>query len=142
MRHLFTALLLASSGAVLAQPPPAPDTPSEQPALQAAPEVPVAAPRAAGPKPQEEGTTIVGERESPIGLFITPWRNASAEQDIDRPARLLQEELLPIDEQVFVRQVEYYEALSGALRRKNVVTPQVGGSAAPAPATTSPAVAP
>lgn len=136
MRHLFPSLLLALSWTAQAQPPPAPDTPSEQPALQAAPEAPVATVSptpAPGPKPQEEGTTIVGERESPIGLFITPWRNAFAEKDIDRPARLLQEELLPIDEKVFVRQVEYYEALSGALKRKNVITPAVA-PVAPAPA--------
>ena len=59
------------------------------------------------------------------GLFITPWHNASAEDDIDRPARLLQEELMPIDEDVFVRQVEYNEALTGALKSRTAVTPAV-----------------
>ncbi len=70
------------------------------------------------------GTTIIGERESPIGLYITPWRESRAEQDMDRPARLLQEKLVPIDEVVFVRQIEYYNALSQALEQKGVVTPQ------------------
>ena len=70
------------------------------------------------------GTTIIGERESPIGLYITPWRESRPEQDLDRPARLLQEKLVPIDEVVFVRQIEYYNALSNALEEKGIVTPQ------------------
>lgn len=73
----------------------------------------------------DAGTTIVGERESPIGLYITPWRNAYAEQDIDRPARLLRVDMTPIDRDVFTRQVEYYEALTDAA---------AGKRAAPAPA--------
>lgn len=69
------------------------------------------------------GTTIVGERESPIGLYIMPWRDARPEEGMDRPARLLQEKLLPLDEEVFVRQIEYYNALSEALKQKGAVTP-------------------
>jgi hypothetical protein len=42
---------------------------------------------------------------------------------MDRPARLLQEKLLPVDEQVFIRQIEYHNALSGALKQKGLVTP-------------------
>lgn len=66
----------------------------------------------------DAGTTIVGERESPIGLYITPWRNARAEQDIDRPARLLQVDMSPVDRDVFARQVEYHRALTDASRAK------------------------
>lgn len=69
------------------------------------------------------GTTIVGERESPIGLYIMPWRDARPEEGMDRPARLLQEKLLPLDEEVFVRQIEYHNALSQALKQKGAVTP-------------------
>lgn len=69
----------------------------------------------------DAGTTIVGERESPIGLYITPWRNAYAEQDIDRAARLLQVDMTPIDRDVFARQVEYHKALTAAAEAK--VTP-------------------
>lgn len=115
MRALFPFLVLALSApaaaqdempAIGGQPPPAQETPAQP---------------SKGPG---IGTTIVGERESPIGLYITPWRNAYAEADIDRPARLLQEPLLPIDEDVFLRQVEYHRALSGALEAKGVNTPQ------------------
>jgi hypothetical protein len=58
------------------------------------------------------GTTIVGERESPIGLYIMPWRNSGPEQGIDRPARLLDEEPLPLDPGTFRRQLDYYSALT------------------------------
>ncbi|QHS09224.1 hypothetical protein [Sinimarinibacterium sp. NLF-5-8] len=71
-----------------------------------------------------DGTTIIGEQESPIGLYITPWRDAQPEQGIDRPARLLQEQLLPIDQPVFVRQIEYHKTLSASLKARGKVTPQ------------------
>ena len=139
MTRSLLALLLALPLTALAQPPAPAGTPDEQPALSGdvtapASEQPAlksgvapipAAPAAKPRKAPEMGTTIVGERESPIGLFITPWRNAFAEKDIDRPARLLQEELLPMDEDVFIRQIEYYDALAGALKQKNAVTPPV-----------------
>ena len=101
------------------------DVPAEQPAVGAGDDQPAVETVTAPPKKPEVGTTLVGERESPIGLYLTPWKNSYAEKDIDRPARLLQEDLLPIDEDVFVRNLEYYEALSGALKSKNAVTPPV-----------------
>lgn len=73
--------------------------------------------------PSGGGTTIIGERESPIGLFITPWKESTAEEGMDRPARLLEEKLGVLDKTVFVRQIEYHKALSEALEAKGVVTP-------------------
>lgn len=83
-----------------------------------------AAPKSKAPAPvdkdapiaTDEGTTIVGDQESPIGLYITPWKDEYAERGLDRPARLLDESLLPIDPASFRRQIEYYETLS-AFRR-------------------------
>ncbi len=80
-------------------------------------------PSTSRPASADAGTTIIGERESPIGLYIMPWRDSLPEADMDRPARLLQESMQPLDEQVFVRRIEYHNALSGALKRKGVVTP-------------------
>lgn len=118
---LLLSLLPATAHAQpLAAPTPLPPPGAEQPAL---------GPGSAGREDlrSDSGTTIVGERESPIGLYITPWRNAYAEQDIDRPARLLQVDVSPLDRDVFARQVEYYSALSEA---REGATP----AAAPAPA--------
>lgn len=72
----------------------------------------------------DPGTTVVGERESPIGLYITPWLDSTAERDIDRPARLLEERIEMLDETVFLRQVDYYDALNKARERKNAETPR------------------
>lgn len=86
---------------------PNPQKPGDEgPAVQVAP-----APGEAG---GTTGSNIIGERESPIGLYITPWRDAYAEQDIGRPARLLQVDMSPIDRDVFARQVEYHKALTAA----------------------------
>ena len=110
--RILASILIAVCGAAYAQ--------DEMPAVGGQPSA--AAPRPGDKQPQM-GITVQIEKESPIGLYITPWRNATAEKDIDRPARLLQEQMLPIDEDVFVRQVEYYDALSGALKTKGQVTP-------------------
>lgn len=66
-----------------------------------------------------EGTTVVGDRESPIGLYITPWRNEVPEAALDRPARFLEEQLLPIDADVFRRQLEYYNTITAHLRARS-----------------------
>ena len=71
------------------------------------------------------GTVIIGDRESPIGLYIMPWRDSSAAADMDRPARLVKASLLPIDRPVFLRELKYHRALTGALAERNQVTPDV-----------------
>ncbi|MDM4768734.1 hypothetical protein [Solimonas sp. SE-A11] len=38
----------------------------------------------AQPPAPEAGTTIVGEQESAVGLFLTPWQDERA-SDVDRP---------------------------------------------------------
>lgn len=70
-------------------------------------------------KTDNDGTTVVGDRESPIGLYITPWRNDAPEAEMDRPARFLEEELLPIDADVFRRQIEYYNTITSHLGNRN-----------------------
>jgi hypothetical protein len=123
VRTLFLLVVLAISAPALAQTKakskasaaaaasaPADD---DQPALDTT---------AKSKAPAESGglgtTVITGEGESPLGLYLTPWRDSKPEKDIDRPARLLQEDMRPIDKDVFERQVEYYDALSGAAKRK------------------------
>ena len=69
------------------------------------------------------GTTVVGERETPIGLYIMPWRQSEAQGGLDRPARLLDEELRPLDPEVFRRQVEYHRALTEHLQKTGRATP-------------------
>jgi hypothetical protein len=96
-----------------------PALPDEQPAVNTAP-APQPSPQQA---PAPAGMTIIGEQESPIGLYIMPWRNSAAAGGLDRPARLLEEALLPLDPEVFRRQVEYHRALTRHLEKSGRATP-------------------
>ena len=102
---LLLALSLLSAGTALAQ---GAKTPDESPAV----------------KTDQDGTTVVGDRESPIGLYITPWRNDAPEAELDRPARFLEEQLLPIDADVFRRQIEYYNTITDHQRTRAVAAPK------------------
>ncbi len=70
-----------------------------------------AASKDAQPGDEGAGTTIIGDRESPIGLYLTPWKNEYATRGMDRPAQIVQEQMAPIDPQVFKRQNTYYDTI-------------------------------
>lgn len=123
IRCCALALLLPLSLAYAQDEMPAVASPATSAPAAAPAEQPAAATPAAETSPEGIGTTIIGERESPIGLYITPWHETGAEKDIDRPARLLQEKLLPIDKTVFQRQIDYYGALDAELKKKGLSTP-------------------
>jgi hypothetical protein len=109
-RRILLALCLGMAFAAQAQ--------DEQPAIDTGTDTLLPAPAAA------PGTAVNEQEESPIGLYIMLWRNAAADQDADRPARLLRELLLPVDEDVFVRRVAYHQSLSRALAERRQVTPE------------------
>jgi len=96
-----------------------PASPRQAPAPAAAP-VTNAPGSAAAPIPADatSGTTIVGDQESPIGLYITPWKDDYAERGLDRPARLVDEAMEPIDPATFRRQIEYYETITAFRKRQ------------------------
>ena len=98
-----------------------PALPDDVPAVST--EMPEPAPAPGTVTPPAGGTTVIGEQEAPIGLYIMPWRQSSAERGLDRPARLLDEALLPLDPEVFRRQVEYHRALTDHLRQTGRATP-------------------
>jgi hypothetical protein len=52
----------------------------------------------------EGGTTIVGEQDSDVGLYLTPWKEEHAD-NIDPPPSLLDEPPQPLDAHNFARQV-------------------------------------
>ena len=73
--------------------------------------------------PAPTGAATTGQQETPLGLYIIPWRNADAKGGTGRPARLLDEALRPHDAEVFGREVEYYRALSEHLEKTGKLTP-------------------
>lgn len=119
-RLLTAALLLAALGlqaqdeAPIAK-PSIPVPASARPAPAAPAPGSVAAPI---PADATSGTTIVGDQESPIGLYITPWKDDYAERGLDRPARLVDEAMEPIDPATFRRQIEYYETITAFRKRQ------------------------
>ena len=59
-----------------------------------------------------EGATITGSQELPKALHIVPWKSAEAGDLAGRPLNSLIDEILaPIDRDVFLRELEYYEAV-------------------------------
>jgi hypothetical protein len=58
------------------------------------------------------GTTLIGDRETPLGLYLTPWKNEYAERGMDRPPQNFQEPLAPVDPKVFNRQLDYYDVIT------------------------------
>ena len=59
-----------------------------------------------------DGTTITGNRELPKALHIVPWKSAEAGDLAGRPMNsLVDEALAPVDRDVFLRELEYYEAV-------------------------------
>ena len=96
-----------------AAPTPVTPAPSATPRVQ-----PLPAQAVTTATPDGVGTTIFGEQEAPIGLYITPWKDDYAERGLDRPARLLDEAMEPIDPATFRRQIEYYETITEYRRKQ------------------------
>jgi hypothetical protein len=54
--------------------------------------------------PPEGGTTLMGEGESDVGLYLTPWKEEHADS-IDPPPGLYSPPLTPVDPRGFARHV-------------------------------------
>ena len=59
-----------------------------------------------------EGTTITGNQELPKALHIVPWKPSTSGDLSGRPMNSLVDEMLePIDRDVFIREIDYYDAV-------------------------------
>ena len=79
---------------------------------------------AADKKPMEEqgdgidkpktmsGMSILGNEEAPKSLVIVPWKSSELGDDIDL-SDTLDERAQPVDKEVFLRELEFYEIRSG-----------------------------
>ena len=66
-----------------------------------------------------EGTTITGNSELPKALHIVPWKASVPDDLMGRPMHSLVDEVLaPVDRDVFLRELEYYDAIH-SFDRKN-----------------------
>lgn len=66
----------------------------------------------------EIGTNIVGERDTAVGLYLVPWREESA-SDMDRPPRLYDVPLQPLDADAFAARVHTQETIAAYRRSRS-----------------------
>lgn len=69
-------------------------------------------------EPSPIGTTIVGEQESAVGLYLMPWQEESADES-DRPPSLVEQPLSAIDDRSFDANVQTQETIA-AFRRSGL----------------------
>lgn len=97
------AVALAMSGALADD--------SDETAKQPAAKEPVTMASADQPKTLS-GMSILGNEEAPKSLVIIPWKSSELGDDIDL-SDTLDDRARPVDKDVFLRELSYYEIRSG-----------------------------
>lgn len=80
-------------------------------ATEAGASVEQAVPRDSGAK-EMSGMSILGNEETPKSLVIVPWKSSEIGDDIGL-SDTLDDRAQPVDKEVFLRELEYYEIRSG-----------------------------
>ena len=104
-KSLYLLLILAMSSLAIADEAPDATEPDAQPADEAE------APQDTGPK-KMSGMSILGNEEAPKSLVIVPWKSSEMGDDIGL-SDTLGDRAQPVDKEVFLRELEYYEIRSG-----------------------------
>ncbi len=55
------------------------------------------------------GISIIGNKEAPKSLYIVPWKNSEVGVRSSLTSGLLDESMRPVDKDVFVRELDFYE---------------------------------
>jgi len=55
------------------------------------------------------GMSIIGNDEAPKSLFIVPWKSSEIGSDTGLTSGLLDDSMRPVDRDVFMREIDYYE---------------------------------
>ena len=108
------AALWFLTGAALAQ---APAEPSAEPAAAPAEEPAAAANAEPATEPADHesaglGMSILGNQEAPKSLVIVPWKSSEIGAGIG-VSRALDTSIRPVDKDVFMRELRYYEIRTG-----------------------------
>jgi hypothetical protein len=99
---IFTAVLLVSTSLARAQDAEETVEPAEN-------EKP--APKDEGPRTMS-GMSILGNEEAPKSLVIVPWKSSEMGDDISL-SDTLDDRARPVDKEVFLRELTYYQIRSG-----------------------------
>ena len=127
-RSLLFVLLLATGVALADDPPKAKTPPAAAGAQEKAKEDPNAK------KDPSLGMSILGNQETPKALVIVPWKSSEIGNALGI-STMLDESRLPVDKEVFMRMLSYYEIRSETTRHDGApaagrVTAPAGGTAA------------
>ena len=55
------------------------------------------------------GISIIGNKEAPKSLYIVPWKNSEVGVETSLTSGLFDESSRPIDKEVFLRELDFYE---------------------------------
>ena len=114
MRITIVLSAVLAAGAVSAQDAPKKALKPEQTANASKPAASDAKPTAAGAQDAKtlSGISILGNQEAPKSLVIVPWKGSEI-GDMPALSRLLDDSVQPVDKDVFMRELSYYEIRSG-----------------------------
>ena len=59
------------------------------------------------------GISIIGNKEAPKSLYIVPWKNSEVGVRTSLVSGLLDETMKPVDKDVFMRELNFYELSHG-----------------------------
>jgi len=59
------------------------------------------------------GISIIGNKEAPKSLYIVPWKDSQVGVETSLTSGLLDERMQPVDKEVFMRELDYYQLTHG-----------------------------
>jgi len=59
------------------------------------------------------GISIIGNKETPKSLYIVPWKDSQVGVETSLTSGLLDERMQPVDKDVFMRELNYYQLTNG-----------------------------
>lgn len=60
------------------------------------------------------GISIIGNKEAPKSLYIVPWQNSEVGVATSLNSGLLDDNMRPVDKEVFLRELDFYELSHGS----------------------------
>ena len=55
------------------------------------------------------GISIIGNKEAPKSLYIVPWKSSEVGVESDLVSSLMDDKLKPLDKEVFIRELQFYQ---------------------------------
>lgn len=55
------------------------------------------------------GMSVMGNNDAPKSLYIVPWKTSEIGVETDLTSSLLNEDMMPVDKPVFMRELEFYQ---------------------------------